>query len=256
MSSVFKTISSCEVCGNKSLSSVLDLGNHPMCDDLVRIGDSRSCVEYPIEILLCKKCGTAHQHFQVPKLELFPDSYHYRSRFTADVLSGMKDLVQSCVETFGDLSNKQVLDIGCNDGSLLGFFRDKGANTFGIEPTAAAEDCRLNGHTTYQDYLSQSVAESFVSAHGHPDFIVFTNVFAHIDNLAEVIESLKVLLSPETVIVIENHYIGSVLNGNQFDTFYHEHPRTYSFNSFKCIAQSLHLSILNLQFPSRYVGNR
>jgi len=60
-------ISTCEVCGNERLVSVLDLGLHPMCDDLVPVGDSRSCVEYPIEILFCDQCITAHQRFQVPK---------------------------------------------------------------------------------------------------------------------------------------------------------------------------------------------
>ena len=77
-------IKSCEVCGNEEIDVVLDLGMHPMCDDLVPIDDGRVCKEYPIEILFCKNCNTAHQHFQVPKHELFPATYHYRSRFTAD----------------------------------------------------------------------------------------------------------------------------------------------------------------------------
>ncbi|WP_291577678.1 hypothetical protein [Bradyrhizobium sp.] len=61
-----------------------------MCDDLVPVGDARICREYPIEILFCEVCRTAHQRFQIPKQELFPSSYHYRSRQTADVLNGMK----------------------------------------------------------------------------------------------------------------------------------------------------------------------
>ena len=69
-------INSCEVCGNEDLVPVLDLGMHPMCDDLVPIGDVRVCQEYPIEILFCEQCITAHQRFQVPKHELFPTSYH------------------------------------------------------------------------------------------------------------------------------------------------------------------------------------
>ena len=112
-----KTIINCEVCGNECLESVLDLGSHPMCDDLVKIGDDQICKDYPIEILYCKTCRTAHQKYQVPKHDLFPNSYHYRARFVADVLDGMS-WISSCEEQFGLLHEKKVLDIGCNDGSF------------------------------------------------------------------------------------------------------------------------------------------
>jgi SAM-dependent methyltransferase len=226
-----------------------------MCDDLVQVGDSRICREYPIEILFCENCYTAHQRFQIPKRELFPNSYHYRSRFTADVLSGMAGLVESCEQRFGDLAGKTVLDIGCNDGSLLDFFRHKGAITLGIEPTAAYLDAEQKGHIAYDSFLSEQVADAIVASHGIPDFITFTNVFAHIENLTEVLGSLKRLMTPQTAIVIENHYLGAVLDGNQFDTFYHEHLRSYSYTSFVHIARSLGTPLSDVEFPSRYGGN-
>jgi len=248
-------ISTCEVCGNERLVSVLDLGLHPMCDDLVRVGDSRVCREYPIEILFCKSCLTAHQRFQVPKRDLFPTSYHYRSRFTADVLGGMAELVESCAQRFGNLVGRKVLDIGCNDGSLLDYFRQKGAITIGIEPTGAALDARQKSHLIFHDFLSEDVAARVVAVCGKPDFITFTNVFAHIEHLQEVLDSLKRLMAPHTVIVIENHYLGAVLDRNQFDTFYHEHPRSYSYTSFVHMAHSLDARLLGVEFPSRYGGN-
>ena len=91
--------------------------------------------------------------------------------------------------------------------------------------------------------------------HGNIDIITFTNVFAHIEDLQGVLLSLKKLISKNTILVIENHYLGSVLEGNQFDTFYHEHPRTYSYCSFVYIANSLDANIYDVQFPSRYGGN-
>ena len=251
----YHEIRSCEVCGNVTLESVLNLGNHPMCDDLVSFGDNRVCKEYPIEILFCKNCNTAHQRFQVPKEDLFPATYHYRSRFTADVLNGMKGLVDSCAQRFGSLTGKRVIDIGCNDGSLLDFFREHGALTIGIEPTDAYLDAEAKEHITYNSYLSVKLADTIVKVHGKADFITFTNVFAHIEDLQEALRSLKKLMTENTVIVIENHYLGSVLDGNQFDTFYHEHPRTYSYSSFVQMASSLATKIAGVEFPSRYGGN-
>ncbi len=248
-------ISRCEVCGSTELAGVLDLGTHPMCDDLVRIDEDRQCREYPIEIMYCAKCATAHQRFQVPKQDLFPSTYHYRSRFTADVLNGMAQLVASCEQRLGSLAGKRILDIGCNDGSLLNFFRDRGAITLGIEPTDAVYDAANNGHSTFKAFLSEAVAEEVVTRHGTPDIITLTNVFAHIEDLSAVLRAIDRLMAPKTVLVVENHYLGAVLDGNQFDTFYHEHPRSYSYTSFVHIAGSLGRTLAGAEFPSRYGGN-
>lgn len=248
-------IHSCEVCGNDRLEPVLDLGAHPMCDDLVAEGDTRTCREYPIEILFCPKCVTAHQRYQVPKQDLFPKSYHYRSRFTADVLNGMKALVASVGERLGSLEGKLVLDVGCNDGSLLDFFREKGARTVGIEPTGAYADAEGRGHAIVNGFFAPDTARRIKAEHGSPDVISFTNVFAHIENLPELVESLRLVMAPHTLLVIENHYLGAVLERHQFDTFYHEHPRTYSLTSFVHIAKSLGVAMAGVEFPARYGGN-
>lgn len=249
-------INSCEVCGSQRLSEVLNLGSHPLCDDLIPISSDEVSSEFPIEILLCSDCFTAHQKFQIPKSELFPKKYNYRSRFTSDVISGMSQLVNKVNEFLpGGLIKKIVLDIGSNDGSLLKIFQSFGSITIGVEPTDAAIDSTDQGHFIYQNYFDEDTVDSILSRFGYPDVITFTNVFAHIEDLGQLLKNLVKLIGPETLLVIENHYLGSILSGKQFDTFYHEHPRTYSASSFIPMARSLQVNINLIEFPERYGGN-
>jgi hypothetical protein len=171
---------------------------------------------------------------------------------TKSVLIGMEDLVNSCEQRIGSLENLKVLDIGCNDGSLLDIFKTKGCKTFGIEPTDAAKD---SDHFVLQEFFDAKSAKTILDKFGHPDIITFTNVFAHIEDLKGMIENLKSIIGPTTTLVIENHYLGAVLDFSQFDTFYHEHPRTYSLTSFSYIAKSLGMNLVDFQFVSRYGGN-
>lgn len=245
-------VTSCEVCGSGRVSSVLNLGTHPLCDDLVPIGDSRICQEYPIEILFCDACYTAHQRFQVPKERLFPRHYHYRARVTGSVVAGMADVVASIEARYGALAGKSVLDVGCNDGSLLDIFKARGAKTLGVEPTGAAAESK---HETINAFFDDKTSAQ-IKAAGHAfDFITFTNVFAHIENLPALLNNVRSLMGPQTVLIIENHYLGAILDSGQFDTFYHEHPRTYSIRSFEHIAKALGLELTDYQFTTRYGGN-
>lgn len=245
----------CEVCGASDLQKVLDLGSHPLCDDLIKVGDMRVPEEYPIVIGICNTCRTAHQMHQVPKRLLFPASYHYRARLTTDVLNGMRDFVEDCEEHQGTLKGAKVLDVGCNDGSLLEIFAEKGASCLGVEPTDAANDAIESGICVYKGFFTTDLVAKILEEHGQPDIITFTNVFAHIEKLPELLEAVSELMSPTTLLIVENHYFGTVLDKYQFDTFYHEHPRTYSLGSFVEIAKSLEASIVSVGFPSRYGGN-
>lgn len=250
-----RIIDKCEVCGSNDLKRVLDLGQQPLCDDLLPIKTIKSQERFSTEILYCERCKTAHHKFQVRKKILFPRNYHYRSRFTSDVVNGMKSLVGSTKSLVGSLENKVVLDVGCNDGTLLDLFHVNGAVTLGIEPTDACLDAMGRQHHIVNDYISEVTCRNLLAEYPKIHVITFTNVFAHIENLPELVAALSILISEETLLIIENHYLGSVLERKQFDTFYHEHPRTYSLTSFLYIAKSLNCEIVDVQFPERYGGN-
>ena len=251
----YKIIKDCEVCGSKELIPVLDFGLQPLCDDLHKIGLNPKIYRHPQEILYCMICKTAHQKYQIPKEVLFKENYHYRASLTKDVVDGMKDFVAEVLKISPAASGSTVLDIGCNDGSLLKIFAKSGFFTVGIDPTDAIIGQEQNIHHPIKGYFDSLNTKFLKDKYDTFDYITLTNVFAHIENLDELCSNLKTLIGPKTILAIENHYLGSVVSKNQFDTFYHEHPRTYSIKSFEFIARKLGMSIKSVSKPSRYGGN-
>ncbi len=201
----------CEICKKLTLKPFFSLGYIPLADEIYKVKKkSTNQKKYKVEILKCTNCETLYQKKIVNKKKLFHKNYHYRARFTNDVLDGMKNLVNETELIYGKLIGKKVLDIGCNDGSLLNFFNKKGAKTFGIEPTNAFRDADKK-HIIYNEFFNKKNAKKFLKKNGSPDIIVFTNVFAHIENLNDLIKSLKIMCNEKTFVIIENHYLLSVL---------------------------------------------
>jgi 2-polyprenyl-3-methyl-5-hydroxy-6-metoxy-1,4-benzoquinol methylase len=245
----------CEVCGNAGMETFLELGAHPLCDDLIDPQSPHDSELFRQTILLCEVCLTAHQGFPVQKETLFNPNYHYRSRLTNDVLSGMQDLVKSALEMKPPAEGDRVLDIGCNDGSLLGMFKEAGLITFGVDPTRAVLEHDGSIDHAFMEFFTPDFANRLLGKFGTFQYITMTNVFAHIEDFQSLCEALDVLIGPDTLVVIENHYLGSILEKSQFDTFYHEHPRTYSARSFKFVSERLQCPIVDLTLPKRYGGN-
>jgi len=247
----------CEVCNAEYGALTLDLGSHPLCDDLTPIGTNFVIPKYQQLIALCENCLTAHQVIPVEKELLFKPTYHYRAALTQDVLDGMRSLVKDLSPVFSNLDKTAtVLDIGCNDGSLLGIFKDEyHCQTIGVDPTGAILESGNSVDYSFNEYFTSKTAAVIKKNHPSVDLISFTNVFAHIEDLPQLLTNLNMLVGDTTTLVIENHYLGSILDRNQFDTFYHEHPRTYSLRSFEFVAISLGMAITDVTFPSRYGGN-
>ena len=243
----------CDVCKTRLSGTKLSLGNQPLCDDLKKIGSNLKNKKYKIELKLCKKCLTINQLHKVNQKILFPKKYNYRAAMTKDVQIGMEKLV-SKINPLIRKKRRTVLDIGCNDGSLLNFFKKKKFVTYGIEPTNAHKDCSKK-HKIYNEYFNKKSIKKILNKEKFIDVVTFTNVFAHIVNFDELIRNLKILVPKVNYIIIENHYMGSVFKTNQFDTFYQEHPRTYSVTSFVFISKLLGMNIDKIEFPKRYGGN-
>ena len=145
--------------------------------------------------------------------------------------------------------------IGSNDGSLLKHFKVNGLKTIGVEPTNIAKIANNNGIQTIQSFFNEEVAGNIVNKNNKAKLITCTNVFAHMSTLGDVMDGIVKLLDEDGYFCFENHYIIEILNKVQYDTFYHEHLRTYSLISLNRLFEMYNLSLFDAQIVSRYGGS-
>ena len=71
----------CVVCGGERFSRVIELGYHPLADTFLKKKQLHEKQKiYPLNCILCKKCGHLQNEFIVPKEERYDtNEYSYTS---------------------------------------------------------------------------------------------------------------------------------------------------------------------------------
>jgi len=238
-------IDCCQVCTYVDFLPVINLGYLPPVTTMLPT-DVRPDAEtrFPAEVFYCPNCNLVQLGLIVDPHILFHPDYPYTSGSTKVLRDNFADLHNEVCQIVGLKADDLVVDIGSNDGTLLGNFRAH--RVVGIEPTDNAETAKESGIPTVTSFFnSQSVA--WVKAnHGSPKVITAANVFAHMNNIHEVVENIKDLMEPEGVFVSESHYLGGLIKTLQYDTIYHEHLRYYSVHSLKYLLEAHGMSIFHV----------
>ena len=249
-------INNCQICGSTKLIEVMNIGDQPLANSLIKsITESSDVKKYPINIIRCAECTLLQLDYIVDQKKVYHPDYPYLPGITKTVDNEQKELSDYIFKEF-DLKNSDlVIDIGSNDGSLLKHFKTKGLKGVGIEPTNIAKIANQNGIETIQSFFNEEIAENVIKEYGKAKVITCTNVFAHMSTLGDVMDGLVKLLDDEGYFCFENHYIMEILEKVQYDTFYHEHLRTYSLISLVKLFEMYNLNLFDAQIVTRYGGS-
>lgn len=248
-------VKECQICGSSDLKSVLFLGYLPPVNDFHPIGERpKEEPSYPAEILHCEKCHLIQSGFIVDPKIIFPPSYPYTSSTTRVLRDNFAELYQECSSMFELKPDDLVVDVGSNDGNLLNNFKGH-HKVLGITPEDIGKIAIENGIPTILNYLTKEVALRVKKEYGPARIVTATNVFAHIDNVNEVVESILEMLAEKGIFIIESHYVLPVIQMNQFDTIYHEHLRHYSIHSLKYLLEAHGLEIIHTKPIPSHAGS-
>lgn len=218
-------VSHCRMCKSPALVEYLDLGLTSPADQF-RPTDRLDLPEvfYPLKVLVCQNCGLSQLSHVVDPRVLFQYDYPYESSTTKTGKKHWDSFASDVVKRLGLKVGDLVVDVGSNVGTLLESFRSLGMKVYGVDPAPnIAATAVTNGVPTICDFFSLASAEEIVQAAGKAKAIVGTNVFAHIDDLDEVMEVAEYLLDVDGVFIFESPYFKNLVNNLEYDTIYHEH---------------------------------
>jgi len=223
----------CQVCDSADLESVMFIGYLPPVNTMPAIG-SRPAEQsaYPAEVLRCRHCQLVQIGLVVDPAILFPPTYPYTSGTTKILRENFAELSKEAMELYPLEKKDLVIDIGSNDGTLLGNFVAH-ARVYGIEPTNAGLLAQKKNIQTQISFFNRTAVEKALSEVGKAKLITATNVFAHIEDIHEIVDCILALLDDDGIFISESHYLLPLVETLQYDTIYHEHLRYYSVTSLK-----------------------
>jgi hypothetical protein len=228
----------CQNCGNEDLYSVLFLGFLPPVNKLIKIGTTlKEQPSYPAQMLYCSNCQLVQLGLIVDPNILFPKEYPYTSRTTKVLRDNFAELYKESSKILQLKKEDLIVDIGSNDGTLLSNFKDN-HRVLGITPEDVGKDAIKLGIPTEFVYFSKNTAKKIKEKYGKAKLVTAANVFAHMEQIHDVIEGIQLLLEKDGVFISESHYLLPLLKTVQYDTIYHEHMRYYSLISLKNLLES------------------
>jgi hypothetical protein len=226
---VYKEIKHCIICSG-NLSEVLSLGEQYVVD-FVKEKDE-NLLKAPLTLMRCNWCSLIQLKHRVEPDRLYK-KFWYRSGINEQMKTELQKIVENACATVELNQGDKVLDIGCNDGTLLGMY-PKGITTFGVDPCGSlVEEGMTAGRIDIgvPDYFSRSAIGQPLGI--TPKFKIITAIamFYDLENPIEFLKDCKALLHDEGVLIIQMNYLMKMLTDTAFDNICHEHLGYYSVST-------------------------
>src|SRR5712691_7734757 len=248
MSANYRHRSTCRLCESRALDLAFKLNPSPPVDSYVtqsQLREEQEC--FPMDLYLCRSCGHA-QLLDVVSPALLFGNYIYTTTSAPGLVEYFQDYAQKVCARLQPRRGSLVVDIGSNDGTLLAFFKERGLTVLGVDPaTDIAMAATQRGMETLPEFFDSRVAGDILRSRGVAAIVTANNVFAHADNLGDMADGIRTLLSPDGVFVFEVSYLLDMLNNMVFDFIYHEHLSHHSVKPLKRFLRQHELHLFGVE---------
>lgn len=243
----------CRFCTRQLKYTFCDLGMSPLSNSYIK-QENKDKMEpfFPLHAYVCESCKLVQlEEFETPE-NIFTD-YAYFSSYSPSWLEHAKQYTNMMMERFELDTQHQIIEIASNDGYLLQYFKQRGMSVLGIEPAANVAQVALSkGIDTLVKFFGVSTAKTLERK---GDLILGNNVLAHVPDLNDFVAGLKVALADSGIITMEFPHLLKLIEGNQFDTIYHEHFSYLSLYTVEQVFTKHGLRIFDVERQSTHGGS-
>ncbi len=239
----------CRICGSSNLTPVIHLGGQYLQGSFFKPGKEEPPLrKIDLSLLRCdptkdeNACGLLQMEHSVPA-EILYSSYWYRSGTNQT----MRDHLRGISEDAQVLVNKPdaiVLDIGCNDGTLLNNY-PSGYLKFGVDPSDVAQEISENVKVIQDIFPSGELNKAIQEKKF--DIITSIAMFYDLEDPLSFCKEIKRILSEEGLWIFEMSYMPEMLRMNSYDTICHEHLEYYSLAVIEYLLRKSGLKIFDLK---------
>jgi hypothetical protein len=238
----------CRLCSTPLARTFVDLGTSPLANSYVNAeGLARPETFYPLHTYVCGECRLVQLPMAASPEEIFSD-YAYFSSFSESWLRHAERYAAAMVERFALDSDSLAVEIASNDGYLLRYLKERTIKVLGIEPAAnVAGEAEKLGIPTRVEFFSSEGAQKLRDEGFQADLITANNVLAHTPFLNDFVEGIRILLKERGVATLEFPHLQRLIEGNQFDTIYHEHFSYFSCTTVKRLFEEHGLALFDVE---------
>ncbi len=238
----------CRVCGSSALTPVITLGDQNLQGSFVKPGKEMPPTrKIPMSLVRCdpmrdeNACGLLQMEHTVPPAILY-SAYWYRSGTNNTMRMHLQSIAEEAASIV-DKPDARVLDIGCNDGTLLGYYPVE-FNKFGVDPSDVAQEIGGDVEVIQDIFPSIELVEKLDGR----QFDVITSIamFYDLENPVAFTRGISDLLSPDGIWIFEMSYMPKMLEMTSYDTICHEHLEYYSLAVIEYILKQAGMKVFNV----------
>jgi len=239
----------CRFCQSPLRFTFVNLGMSPLCESYVSAEQMHHMEPfYPLHVYVCEQCLLVQLLEYVSPEHIFGGEYAYFSSYSDSWLQHAKAYTEMMIARFGLNHTSHVVEIASNDGYLLQYFVERQIPVLGVEPAVnVAAVAVKKGVPTVVKFLGKNTARTLAGEGKQADLLLGNNVLAHVPDINDFVGGLKILLKPHGVITMEFPHLLRLVQGNQFDTIYHEHFSYLSFLAVEKIFSAHGLTLFDVE---------